>query len=221
MFCRECETLLTGDLDSWGAQFLARFEADPYSPHFYDERFLRWAVSLSLRALLGKGLAHAEAISAASEAIGQYRGYLLGQRPSVGSFTQHVFLRYFEGASHFQKLLDWDFLPEQGLTFFKMGPLVVFGLMRRARWPRQEKRAADASIIRREGGYVQRTDEYLAGINIPTIMKNVLDEKNIRLLEGLESSVRRAQDYTDHVPEKTRLEIRERINAHRARHVRV
>src|SRR5712692_6296891 len=52
MFCRECENIRIGSLDSHGATFLAKFEADPYSPHVYDERFLRWTVSLSLRAVI-------------------------------------------------------------------------------------------------------------------------------------------------------------------------
>src|ERR1051326_6382041 len=46
MFCRECETLLTGRLDTFGANFLTHFEAEPYSPHNYDEQLLRWTVSL-------------------------------------------------------------------------------------------------------------------------------------------------------------------------------
>jgi hypothetical protein len=217
MFCRECENLLTGNLDCLGARFLARFEADPYSPHLYDAQFLRWAVSLSLRALFGEILDHAERISAAHDAMGQWKGLLLGQKPSVGPFAQHVFLRYFEEGSHFQKILDWDFFPEQGLTFFKIGPLVVFGLTRRANWPRREKRTADISMVRLDGGYIQRTDDYVAGVNIPSIMKEVSDEKDIRLLEGIVSSPRRAQDYIDQVPEITRLEVQARIKAHRAR----
>src|SRR5437870_5826902 len=53
MFCRECENIRTGSLDSWGARFLAEFETEPYLPHVYhDEQFLQWTVSLSLRALI-------------------------------------------------------------------------------------------------------------------------------------------------------------------------
>jgi hypothetical protein len=218
MFCRDCENVLTGSLDSLGARFLARFEAEPYLPHLYDEEFLRWTVSLSLRALFSEELHRPERVSVAHEAMEQWKFYLLGQKPSVGLFTQHVFLRYFDEASHFQKLLDWDFLPEQGLTFFKIGPLVVFGLTRRANWSRKDREAADASAVRRQGGYIQRFGDYVAGVNIPSTMKEVSDEKNIRLLEGLVSSARRGQDFMDQVPEITRLEVLARIQRHRARY---
>jgi hypothetical protein len=214
MFCRECETLLTGSLDSLGARFLARFEAEPYLPHFYDERFLRWTVSLSLRALFSEVFHHPERLSLAHEAMDQWKGYLLGQKPGVGPFAQHVFLRYFEEGSHFQKLLDWDFFPEHGLTFFKIGPLVVFGLTRRANSCRKDRDAANASMMKRNGGYIQTFGDYVAGVNIPYIMKEVSDEKNIRLLEGAVSSVRRAQEFKD-VPEITRLEVLARIQTHR------
>jgi hypothetical protein len=220
MFCRSCETLLTGNLDSWGAKFLARFEAEPYEPHFYDEQFLRWTVSLSLRALFDDLFDHPERLSAAHEAMEHWKDYLLGKKPSVGRFTQHAFLRYFDGDSHFQKLLDWGFFPDQGLTFFKIGPLVVFGLTRRKNWRRADSHAAEASLVRRDGCYIQRTGDHEAGINIPSAMKEVSDEKNIRLLEGMVSSVRRAQEFLDQVPEITRLEVRSRIQSHRARYPR-
>jgi hypothetical protein len=221
MFCNECETLLTGSLDSQGARLLARFEADPYLPHFYDEWFLRWTVSLSLRALLSEGSAYPERISSAYEAMEQWKAYLLGEKSGVGPFTQHAFLRYFEGDSHFQKLLDWDFFLEHGLAFFKIGPLVIFGLTQRACRIRRDKHAADVSMVRPIGGYIQRVSEYEAGVNIPSAMKEVSDEKNIRLLEGMVSSERRAQEYTDQVPEITHLEVLARIGAHRARHRRI
>lgn len=216
MFCRECENLLTGSLDGLGARFLARFECEPYLPHFYDEQFLRWTVSLSLRALFSEFLDHPERLSLAQEAMEHWKAYLLGQKPSVGPFTQHVFLRYFEEASHFQKLLDWDFLQEQGLTFFKVGPVVVFGLTRLTDWSRTDRHAAGVSLVRRDGGYIQRLGDYVAGVNIPSIMKEVSDEKNIRLLEGIVSSERRAQAFADQVPEITRLEVLARIQAHRS-----
>jgi len=199
MFCPEHENLLTGSLDSLGAKFLARFEADPYLPHVYDELFLRWTVSLSLRALFSEAFHYPEFPSLAHEAMEQWKSYLLGQKPSVGPLTRHVFLRYFKEGSHFQKLLDWDFLPEQGLTFFKIGPLVVFGLTRRPNWFRKDKDAANASMVKRTGGYIQRFGDYIAGVNIPSLMKEVSDEKNIRLLEGAVSSVRRAQEFKDQV----------------------
>ena len=221
MFCHECETIRTGSLDSWGARFLAGFETEPYLPHVYhDEQFLRWAVSLSLRALISEDLNHPERLPAAREAMEQWKHYLLGRKLSVGPFTQHAFLRYFEEASHYQRLLDWDYFPEEGLTFFQMGPLVAFGLTRQANWCKKDKDAADASMVKRDGGYILRFDDYEAGVNIPSVMKEVSDEKNIRLLEFWESSQRRAQDYLK-APEITRLEVRARIQAHRARHPKV
>ncbi len=220
MFCCKCENILTGGLDCSGAKFLKQFEAEPHMPRFYDEQFLRWTVSLSLRALISDGLDHPDRLPATHEAIELWKGYLLHQRPSVGFFTQYAFLRYFEEGSHFQKLLDWDFLPEEGLTFFKMGPLVVFGLTRRPNWSKGDRRAADASLVRWEGGYIQRCDDYVAGVIIPSIMKKVSDEKNILLLEGVMASVRRAQDYREQVSEITRLEVLASIQAHRARYAR-
>jgi hypothetical protein len=217
MFCRGCENDLTGSLDSLGARLLGRFESEPYQPHFYGEWFLRWCVSLSLRALFSGVSDYPERLSSAHEAMEQWKCYLLGQKPSVGPFTQHVFLRYFEEASHFQRLLDWDFLPDQGLTFFKMGPLVLFGRTRKAHWCREDRHAANASVVRWDGGYIQRSDDYVAGVNIPLIMKEVSDEKNIKLLEGMVSSARRRRDFVERVPEITRLEVLSRIRAHRAR----
>ena len=219
MFCHKCETIRTGSLDSWGAKFLAGFETEPYLHHVYnDEQFLRWTVSLSLRALISEDLHHPERLTAAHEAMEQWKDYLLRLKPSVAPFTQHAFLRYFEEDSHFQKLLDWDYFPEEGLTFFQMGPLVTFGLTRRANWSRVDKDAADASMVKRDGGYIRRLGEdYEAGVNIPSVMKEVSDEKNIRLLELWESSQRRAQDYLK-APEITRIEVRARIQAHRTRH---
>jgi hypothetical protein len=52
------------------------------------------------------------------------------------------------------------------------------------------------------------------------MMKDVMDEKNIRFLESAQSSFRRAQAYVEQVPEITRREVQARIQAHRSRYPR-
>jgi hypothetical protein len=218
MFCPSCENVLIGSLDSWGAKFLARFVDDPYLPHGYDEQFLRWAVSLSLRALLSDASHNPERQPLPIDAMEQWKSYLLGTKTNIGGFAQHAFLRYYEGDSHFQRLLEWDYVPENNLTFFKIGPLVVFGVTRPVKWSRKEKLAAEASMVKAGGGYIQRVEEYVAGVNIPSLMKEVSNEKNIRLLEAVGASERRRQEFIEQVPEFTKLEMRARISEHRERH---
>jgi hypothetical protein len=162
MFCETCETVLTGDLDDYGAKFLRRVRAAPDLPHCYDELLLRWAVSLSLRVLFAETSHLTGArLATADEAIKQWKAYLRGEKPSVGCFRHYLFIRSFD--KKFQKLLDWDFLPDEGLTFIKIGPIVAFGLTKRPKWSKGDEVAASRSMLKRDGGYVQRFGDYAAG----------------------------------------------------------
>jgi hypothetical protein len=114
-------------------------------------------------------------------------------------------------------MLHWDYLPDDGLTIFKIGPLLVFGLARKVSWRKDERAAVDLSIVRREGGYIQRVRSFEAGVNIPRRMKEVSDEKNIQLLESMVSSQKRAPEFADEVGEITKLEVLSLIQNHRSR----
>jgi hypothetical protein len=80
---------------------------------------------------------------------------------------------------------------------------VVFGLTPPSARPKKDKRAAELSEVKWGGGYIENAGEYVPGVNIPALLKDVADEMNIRLLEAIESSDRRAKDYLDEVSELT------------------
>jgi hypothetical protein len=217
MFCQKCENVLLGDLDRYGAAFLGRFENDPYSPHFYEDKLLRWATSLSFRVLLNDLCERPDCEGRSREALDKWRDFLLGRTPNLGVFTQHGFLRYYDEGSHFQKMLEWDYIPEASLTYCKLGPLVVFGVTRPTKRKKEDRRAAEASTIKRDGGYIQRIEGYVAGVNIPSDQKRVADERNIRLLEDLFSSHRRGIEVREQLSEWQRLEVLTTISRFRLR----
>ena len=115
-------------------------------------------------------------------------------------------------------MLHWDHLPKHGLTLFKIGPLLVFGVAGKVGWSKIDKAIADVSMIRRDGGFIKRTDGFDEHSNLPRAMKEVADEMNIQLLEALESTERRATEYQCEVGYITKLEVSTLIRKHRLRH---
>jgi hypothetical protein len=200
MFCQQCETVRLGQLDSRGVKLLRTFESDPQTSPFVRDWFLRWAVSLSFRVLFDHTKQHPSDVESVTEPLQHWRNLLLGKETNVTSFTQHAFLSYSEETrSGFQRMVDWKYVPDDGLTLHQMGPLIVLGVTRRTNRSKEQRRAAEACMIKPEGCYVQRFDVLKRGVNIPDDMDRVIRRRNIELLENVLSS--KLPEITDQVCE--------------------
>lgn len=214
MFCRHCENVRLGTLDGIGANFLKEFESAPSAPHFLEERFLAWATSLSFRVLLHHVAQNPCDEEQVTDVLEQWKRFLLGREQSVGRFTQHAFVQVSDEGPPFQRQLDWKYLPEVSLTYCQIGPLVVFGVTRNGIWTKQDKMAAEASMINKDGTYIQRFTEFETGVNIRSDMLRVLRQRGVEVLKGVMTSKARENEVKQ-LSEWQRLEIAVAIGEHR------
>ena len=164
-FCHDCEQILSADED-FAARFCSRVEKAPSFAQEYDERLLRFAVSISLRTLMSYlPRAAASDCEDARAARRQWSSFLRGKTQSLACYTQHVFLVRDEESKRHQVLggqVFWD----HRFVLSQIGPLHILGLLDRTQLDSAERRIWERSKLEADGGVMIPVSEWRVGHNI-------------------------------------------------------
>jgi hypothetical protein len=165
-FCPTCENVVLGGWDKYASQICAQIGKSPTSAVVYDERFLKFAVSIAWRTAMAELERHKEAdVPEVRAACRQWKSYLLGNNRRVEPFSQHIFIIH-DAKLRRHNVLGGNIFPKHGFVFTEIGPLSMFGLLGRSGLDLKEIRIWDTSMFRSEGGIIQPVREFRIGTAI-------------------------------------------------------
>ena len=127
-FCKKCEDVLQKTEDAT-ARILDRIKKAPSAIIQYDDRFHKFATSISWRTLkYHRDPCNLHISNNIYEADRLWRQYLNVKRNDVGAFTQHVFV-VFDQRFNLHKALGGSIPENDSFVFSQIGPLFIVGLV--------------------------------------------------------------------------------------------
>ena len=165
-FCHECEQIL-GKTEDYAARLCSKIEADPKKDHAYDERLLRFAVSISWRTLkYHTPGTHNRAVENKWEAAGIWKRYLRMSAPRIKSYTQHIF-NVIDNPFGLEKMLGGALVREQSLVLSQIGPLLIVGHLKPQDLSAEEQITWRNSKVLSTGGSISPIREWKTGTKDP------------------------------------------------------
>ena len=153
-FCRSCEDVL-GQTETYVAQLCDRMEKAPRAIHAYDERLLRFVVSISWRSLK---LHHENMKNSVLEmkwpGVRLWRQYLLGEVARIEPYNQHVF-NIIGAPIGLDKALGGQPDSDHTPVISQIGPLLMVGHLKPQGLTAKEKLTWNNTKVGRSGSIIQ------------------------------------------------------------------
>jgi hypothetical protein len=151
-FCPTCDNERLGSVENSAAGFCRTLEAGQSAPVRYDDRFLRFATSVSWRTLkLWMEEQPTRPTESLKRVLRQWKDFLNEKKNDVGPFTQHLFV-VFGALVDWHKALGGTVFSREQVVLSQVGPLFIAGLLERNHLNASERRSWDHSKIARSGG---------------------------------------------------------------------
>jgi hypothetical protein len=159
-FCEDCEKKFG---ESAAGILCQRIDEKPNATQPYDEKFLRFATSISWRTLK---LHYEDKANAAIERLWkgakQWKRYLRGTTGGINPYTQHVFV-ISDNIHGFDKMLGGMLVEAQSLVLSQIGPLLIVGHLKPENLSSGEKTIWRRSQIMSTGGSITPIRRWEAG----------------------------------------------------------
>lgn len=182
-FCEPCDRDVLGTNEKYAAEFCDRLARAPTGVHDYDERLLRFAVSISWRTVKSfSGSRTSNWVDAVAGASRRWKDYLRGKKPRVGPYTQHLFIVFDPDASMHKGLGGQVFVAER-LVLSQIGPLFIIALLDRSHLSVTDLDIWSQSKLGEGGGTIKPISSWRVGTQL------TLD--CARLLARHESAIKR------------------------------
>lgn len=161
-----CEEILSKD-ETYVAGLCDRIEEDPAAEVAYDGRMLRFATSVTWRAMkFHYDQLQPRAVESRWEAYTHWKRFLRGSRPGVAPYTQHVYLMSGEQA-RFKKAMGGVVQEAASVVVSQVGPLLFAGLLAPHLLSDEDRRIWKNSQIQRDGGIIRPLKAWKLGRGTP------------------------------------------------------
>jgi hypothetical protein len=162
-FCPACENEILAGWERYASRFCGCIDKSPTAAVAYDERLLKFAVSISWRT--AKAWMERNSGSPFTQmraACRQWKSYLLQNKHRVEPYSQHLFIVHDRKMQRHNGLGGNVFFKEN-LVFTQIGPLWILGLLTRKGLGLNDIKVWDKSRLRSEGGTIQPIKEWRVG----------------------------------------------------------
>jgi hypothetical protein len=162
-FCRQCDNETLGGWERYASQLCRAIDKAPAEPVEYDEKLLKFAVSISWRT----AKAHSERTGSKSseqlrKACRHWKLYLQDKKARVEPYSQHIYLLYGHPLGR-PESLGGSVCANDGFIYSQIGYLRIFGLLGRGSLSMDDIRIWEESKLLREGGVITPVKEVTMG----------------------------------------------------------
>jgi len=180
-FCPACDNETLASCERYASELCDSISKSPKAAVDYDERLLKFAVSISWRtAKAWKERNNGKAFTELRPACRQWKSYLLRNKHRVEPYSQHIFIVHDRVMERHNALGGNVFLNEN-LVFTQIGPLWILGLLSREGLGLNDIKVWDKSRLRPDGGTIQPIQEWRVGKTITLQLSKFLSQFEIAI----------------------------------------
>jgi hypothetical protein len=172
-FCTVCEKQFG---ESYATSFIDKLAKNRADSN-YDGELLRFATSFSWRACMfdiDEAGQKEQKETILAPALERWRAFLRGDVPSVTPFTQHAFVME-ANSEPWDGRMGMEVSYPNNLVITQIGPLIMFGRLKRQVITRQEQWALKQSELSKAGGKLAVLSKTVANYTLTVAMGEVLD----------------------------------------------
>lgn len=165
-FCEPCDQNLLGKDEKYAAEFCERVSKARTEVHDYDNRLLRFLVSISWRAAkLWHEQLRRDVDERTKKAYKRWKDYIRGKARDLGPYTQHLFI-VFDPKVSMHKGLGGEVFVEDRLVLSQVGHLFIIGLLDRSHLSARDLDVWSHSIVHKDGGTIKPVLEWRVGSEV-------------------------------------------------------